>query len=139
MPRLTPIARLHVAIGLLVCVVLPGASYIDGSGRLAYGMFSETRQYALDVIAFGRDGSARAVSPTELAIAAGGTAATFLAGLDRFRRAPVILTPRQHLGDIGALACRVSGAAEVSVTLRERAKDDAPITATTERTRCPAP
>jgi hypothetical protein len=135
---MTGTARFHLALGVLVCVVLPGASYVDGSGRLAYGMFRATHEYALDVVAVLPDGQTRAVSPTELAVAAGGSAGLFFAGLDHFRRSAVTDMPRRHLDDIARLACRVAAAREVTVTLKERDDPASPITGVTKRIACPA-
>lgn len=44
--------------------------------------------------------------------------------MDRFRRSPVTLMPREHLGDIARLTCRVTSAARVDVKLLERSSED---------------
>jgi hypothetical protein len=132
-------ARIHLILGLFACLALPGASYLDGTGRLAYRMFAETRLYALDIVARYPDGHTSAISPTVLGAAAGGSTAAFFGGLDHFRRGPVSIMPRAHLDDIARFACRVTGAAEITLTWKERVTPDAPIVHTTARAICAAP
>jgi hypothetical protein len=127
---------LHAVVGAIVCVGLPGGSYVFGHGALAYGMFAETRLYELQVRAIDADGRERDIESARLAQATSGATAIYFAGLDHFRRGPAHAMPRAHLGDIARLACSVSGAASVVVTLRERARPDAPIESTTRIVRC---
>jgi hypothetical protein len=128
--------KAHVVLGILVCAVVPGVSYLDGSGRLAYRMFAEVRDYRLEVRANDGHGGSRLVPSGELARATGGSTSQFFGGIDHFRRGTVALMPRALLGDIAALACSVTGAATVDVRWEERKDRDAPITETTTHRAC---
>src|SRR3954468_8668575 len=93
--------RFHVVVGVVVLVVLPLASWLDGSRQLGWTMFSRTGQYRLELTA---DGAA--VNPTELAAAAApGPTSLALAGADHFRHQDVMrATLRRHLEDVARLA-----------------------------------
>lgn len=95
--------RLHAAVGAVVCV--PGASYLDGSGRLAYTMFAEVDEYRVEISLTTTRNEVTNVSPTSLAPYAGSSAGAFLGGAERFKPGPVHRTPRQILGPIATLAC----------------------------------
>jgi hypothetical protein len=125
--------RLHLAVGVFVVLVLPLASWIDGSGQLAWTMFSRTGQYRLDLRA-----DDVPVNPTELAAAAApGSTAMALAGSDHFRHHDVMrATMRRHLDDIAHLACRTRPAVTVVASLQERLRTDEPIRTTTVTVRC---
>lgn len=119
--------RLHAAAGALVCVILPAASYIDGSGRLAYTMFAEAGEYRVEIHVAHQDGSATEIPATFLAARAKGTAGVFLAGAERFKTGAVHRTPRGQLDALAAFAC-TPDATSVTITLVERARPDAPET-----------
>ena len=127
----------HAALALGLFVALPAASWLDGSGQLAWTMFTRTGHYRLEILATEGDGS-RPVAPSALAAAAGpAPIARFLAGADHFRHHDVARASlRRHLDAVAALACRVSGADAVDVTLEERATLDAPVEARHARARC---
>jgi len=109
--------RFHVAVGVIAIVLLPLVSWFDGSGQLAWTMFSRTGQYRLVLAADGR-----AVNPTELAAAAApGPTAYALAGADHFRHQDVVrATLRRHLTDVASLTCRLRPAAVVTARLEEK-------------------
>lgn len=109
--------RLHLAIGVIVVAILPLVSWLDGSGQLAWTMFSRTGQYRLSISA---DGAA--INPTELAaIAAPGPTANALAGADRFIHQDVMrATMRRHLDDVARLACKRHPGARIVARLDER-------------------
>jgi hypothetical protein len=96
---------LHAVMGVFVCLLWPGASYLDGSGRLAYTMFAEVDEYKIEITISTSDGNEVAMPPTSLAPFAGSSAAVFLAGAERFKPGPVHRTPREMLGPIAGLAC----------------------------------
>jgi hypothetical protein len=115
---------LHAGVGVFVCMLLPGASYIDGSGRLAYTMFAEVDEYKVEITITTTAGNDVAVPATSLAPYAGSSAGVFLAGAERFKPGPVHRTPREMLGSIAALACAhpntVDRAARARVVLVQR-------------------
>ncbi len=130
-------ARGHLVVGVLVCVISPAVSWLDGSGQLAWTMFSRTGHYRLDLRAVGPDGRRRPIAPTSLARLAGPDGARVLAGADRMRHHDVArATLRRHLSDVARLACRVADAPRVEATLEERADLDAPIRRRTVGVRC---
>jgi hypothetical protein len=109
--------RFHIAVGVIVIVLLPLGSWLDGSGQLAWTMFSRTGQYRLAITADGH-----AVNPTELAAAAAPSrTANALAGADHFRHHDVVrATMRRHLDDVARLTCRLRPGASVTVRLDEK-------------------
>lgn len=127
--------RLHVAVAILVCLVVPVASRA-GAGLFAWTMYSRSAGFRLEVRARDANGAVRTISPTELAASGRGPAVTFLAGAERFRHHPGAAILRAHLADVAALACRVAGAGEVEVILETRANLDAPVETTTLRRDC---
>jgi hypothetical protein len=123
-------ARIHVVAGALVCVVLPAASYVDGSGRLAYTMFAEAGQYRVEIRVAHRDRAPTEIPATFLAARAKGTAGIFLAGAETFKTGAVHRTPRGQLDALAAFACTTPEAAPapaaVTIVLVERAREGAP-------------
>lgn len=126
-------AKLHLAIGVLVIVVLPLVSWLDGSGQLAWTMFSRTGHYRLELTADGRP-----VNPTELAAAAApGPTAMALAGSDHLRHHDVMrATMRRHLEDIAQLACRLGRGTQVTARLQERMRTTDAIRTSEVTVRC---
>lgn len=112
--------KVHFAVGALVCVVVPAASYADGSGRLAYTMFAEVAEYRVEITA-----DDRPIGATFLAARTGGTAGIFLAGAEHWKGGARHRTPRGQLDALAAFACttpEAAGAHQVTVTLVERAE-----------------
>lgn len=119
--------RVHVAVGILVVLLLPLASWLDGSGQLAWTMFSRTGRYRLELISDGKP-----LNPTEVAaFAAPGPTSSALAGADHFRHHDVArATLRRHLTDIASLACKLRPGTTITARLHERVRTDAPIRTT---------
>ena len=109
--------RLHLVIGVIAIVLIPALSWLDGSGQLAWTMFSRTGQYRLTLTADGK-----AVNPSELAAAAApGPTSIALSGADHFRHHDVWrATLHRHLGDVAELVCRLRPHAVVVARLDER-------------------
>jgi hypothetical protein len=63
----------------------------------------------------------------------------FLAGSERFRSGPVGSTLRAHLPELAELACGVTGAERIEITLEERANLDAPTRSTRQFRQCGTP
>ena len=127
------VSRSHLAVGLVVIVLLPLASWLDGSGQLAWTMFSRTGRYRLELVADGAP-----LNPTEVAaLASPGPTSQALAGADHLlhhdvRRA----TLHRHLADVAALACRARPGATITARLHERVKSEAPDETTEVTVRC---
>lgn len=120
--------RLHLVLGTLLCFVVPALSWVDGSGRLAYGMFADVVWYRIELVAQDARGVAFAISPTELALQVRGTGAALFAGADRFHLGVRSHTAHDRLEDIARFACEVrADAREVTVTLSERRRPEGAI------------
>jgi hypothetical protein len=127
--------RGYAILAALVCVVIPAASWLDGSGFLAWTMFSGNRSYRLEIAAVAADGSRRALAPTELARYVGIEEAPYFVSADVWRMIPYRgLSLR--LAEAGRLACRLRPTPEVEITLFTRRTLDAPVVARVERVRC---
>jgi hypothetical protein len=118
------LSRTHAVAIVLVVLVVPLLSWLDGSGQLAWTMFSRTGQFRLVIVADGQQ-----INPTEIAAAAmPGPTANALAGSDRLKHHDVMrATARRHLDEIGSLACRLHRRNEVTVRLEERVRRSEPI------------
>jgi hypothetical protein len=129
--------KLHAVVALLVAIVLPAWSWRDGSGWLAWTMFSGSQTYRLGVTVVDSDGGLHIVNPTALASQADADAALYLTGAERYRQAPIGPSFRANLPNLGALACRqVPRAVNATITLEVRNNLDAPAVKDTVRVRC---
>lgn len=126
-------ARAHVVVGVIAILLVPLASWFDGSGQLAWTMFSRTGRYRLELVADGRQ-----VNPTEVAAAAApGPTAWALAGADHFQHQDVArATLRRHLADVAQLACRLRPGATLVARLDELPRTDATIETTEVAVQC---
>jgi hypothetical protein len=122
-------------IAALACVVVPAASWLDGSGSLAWTMFSGSRSYRLEIAAVAADGSRRALAPSALARFAGTEERPAFVAADTWRMMPH-RGLRLRLAEVAALACRLGPAEEVEATLFTRRSLDAPVETRVERARC---
>jgi hypothetical protein len=120
-------------VGVIVVVLLPLASWLDGSGQLAWTMFSRTGQYRLELTADGKP-----LNPSELAAAAApGPTSSALAGADHFKHHDVArATLRRHLANIASLACKRKPGTTVTARLQERVRTDAAIETTEVTLQC---
>jgi hypothetical protein len=98
-------SRLHWIVALLVTTIVPGYSWHDGSGWLAWTMFSKSETYRLHVIVTDAEGTPHRINPTELAALSEGDAATFLSGAEHWRHAPIGAALRSNLPSLALLAC----------------------------------
>ena len=132
-----PAARFHLFLVVLVCLLLPGWSWLDGSGWLAWTMFAHSSTYRVRVVGASTRGEPRFVAPTELAARASADLGTFLAGAESWRHAPVGPTLRSHLSEVAALGCGIApDLRSIDITLEERRTLDAPILRTEARATC---
>jgi hypothetical protein len=111
---------LRAGIGAIVCVLLPAASWLEGSGTFAWTMYSRATEFCIDLLTFDTAGAAHRRNPTLLASHADPGAASLLAGSDHWRQGPSMAILRHHLAELADYACSETGAAAVEVTLRER-------------------
>ena len=125
--------RAHIVVGVLVVLVLPLVSWFDGSGQLAWTMFSRTGRYRLELTANGRP-----INPTEVAAAAApGPTSSALMGADHFQHQDVVrATLRRHLTDVARLACRLKPGTTVVARLDELRRTDTAIETTEVTVQC---
>ena|SRR5689334_18374819 len=127
----------HRIVAAIVAVVLPAYSWHDGSGWLAWRMFSKSETYRLTVEVTDAAGGVHLVNPTELGRFTTREAAAFLSGAEHFRHAPAGARLRESLAPLGALACRcVPHAKQSSIALEFRKNLDAPTETTTRSVEC---
>jgi hypothetical protein len=127
--------RLHAALAALACVVIPGGSWLNGSGFLAWTMFSGSRSYRLEIVALSADGSRHPLAPSALARHMGIEEAPYLIAADTWRMMPY-RGLYFRLAEVGQLACELRPAEEVEITLSTRRTLDAPVESRVERVRC---
>jgi hypothetical protein len=128
--------RLHVFAGLLVAVIIPAASRLAGSGRLAWTMYSKTQPYRLRLAGTTVQGAVKQIPATSVAALARGHAGVYLAGAEQWR--PIAAGPllRDHLTEIASLACRLEPFVTIQIELLVRPNLDAPAQSTIERVTC---
>jgi hypothetical protein len=127
----------HRIAAAIVAVVLPAYSWHDGSGWLAWRMFSKSETYRLTVRVTDAGGGVHLVNPLELARFTTAETAPFLSGAEHFRHAPAGAKLRESLIPLGALACRCVPHATRSTILFEFRRDlDAATESTTRNVEC---
>jgi hypothetical protein len=123
-------------LGLIACVLLPAWSWLDGSGSLAWSMYAHSSSFRLRIVSFDRTGKQRSVAPSALAAHAEQDLTTALGGAEAFRHARQGRLLQRHLPELAQLACEVSGAERVVLTLEDKRDLDAPALVSVERRRC---
>lgn len=114
-------SRTQLGLAVLFAVGIPAASWLQGSGVLAYRMYARSASYRLRVTAWDAHGRAEPIAPTALALRVRGAARQYLAGADHwlyFPRGPFLA---DHLDELARLACTAAGApvrAGVEIDLR---------------------
>jgi hypothetical protein len=130
--------RVHWVLAILSGLVLPGYSWLDGSGWLAWTMFSKSETYRLRVTVTDAFGTSKLVNPTALARFAGEQVALYLSGSEHYRQAPVGNAFAANLGSLAKLACREAPSAVRSrITLDSRKNLDVAAQTTTTEVACP--
>jgi hypothetical protein len=131
---------LHVALALVAGLIVPGASWLDGSGWLAWTMYSRSGSYRLTVYGRQRSSGDRIpIAPTAMSARASGTIRTALGGADHWRFSPFGLTLRKYLASVGQLACDTEDVSRVELLLEEQPTLDASILQTRASVKCPEP
>lgn len=117
-------------------MLVPAWSWLDGSGSLAWTMYAHSSSFRLRILAIDEHGRRRSIAPSSLAARAEQDVATALAGAEAFRHARQGQQLRRYLPHLAELACSVSRAARVELTLEDRPNLDAPTVKSAERRRC---
>lgn len=130
-------SRLHAAVALLVAVVIPAYSWRDGSGWLAWTMFSKSQTYRLAVTVTNTDGVVHLINPSELTRLTGDDLGIYLSGAEHYRHAPVGAAFRRELPMLARLACQlVPRSTHARVRLDFRATLDSHVEVTTAQASC---
>ncbi len=129
--------KVHKSLAILAGLALPGYSWLDGSGWLAWTMFSKSETYRLRVVVTDNASQTSLVNPSALAAFASEQVGLYLSGAEHFRQAPVSNAFAANLDGVGKLACRaVPGAVRASVALDSRRNLDAPVRTTSAEITC---
>jgi hypothetical protein len=127
---------LHVAVALILCLIVPGSGWLLGDPELAWSMYAKSAAFRLRVDTT-TGGHRRSIPASALAAAATGNLRTALGGAENFTFRSGGPSLRRHLARLTLLACEVSGAERVKLTLDERATLDAPVHSTRKEATCP--
>jgi hypothetical protein len=127
---------LHVVVAIILCALVPGSGWLLGDPELAWSMYAKSAAFRLRV-EFTTDGHRRSLPASALAAAATGSLRTALSGAEHFKFASAGPSLRRHLAKLTLLACEVSRAERVRLTLDERATLDAPVRSTRKEAACP--
>ncbi len=132
--RLWP--ALQLSLGVLACMAVPAWSWLDGSGSLAWTMYAHSSSFRLRIQAVDEHETARSIAPSALGAVAEQDLRTALSGAEGFRHARQGRQLQRYLPKVAQLACRVSHAARVELTLEMKDHLDAPVVTTVERQSC---
>lgn len=114
-------------MAILFTTILPAYSWHDGSGWLAWTMFSRSAMYRVHAVVADTAGATHPINPTQLASLSDSEAAAFLSGADRWRHATGGNAIASSMRSLARLACRcVPDAATATVTIDLRKDLDAP-------------
>jgi hypothetical protein len=127
---------LHRVLAVLVCVVVPAESWLDGSGARAWTMYARSASYRLRIVTYDANGQAKWMSPSELAAHSAGDLASALAGAETFRVGPEGFALRTRLATLAEFVCSSSGAERVTISLSIRERAGAPSEETTASRSC---
>lgn len=133
-PRVLP--ALQLLLGALACIAVPAWSWLDGSGSLAWTMYAHSSSFRLRIQALDEQQRARSIAPSALGAVAERDLRTALGGAEGFRHARQGAQLKRYLPRVAVLACNVSHAANVVLTLDVKRDLDAPVVTTVERQQC---
>jgi len=126
----------QLTLGLVSCLLVPAWSWLDGSGSLAWTMYAHSSSFRLRIRAIDEHEKRRSIAPSALAARAEQDLAATLGGAEGFRHAHEGRQLRYYLPRIAELACRVSEAQRVELTLEDKPSLDAAAVITVEKRRC---
>ena len=127
---------LHGVVALILCLLVPGSGWLLGDPELAWSMYAKSAAFRLRAEGITK-AHHRVVPASALAAASTGSLRTALGGVENFKFASAGPTLRRHLDKLTLLACEVSGAERVRLTLDERPTLDAPLRSTQKEATCP--
>ncbi len=128
---------MHLVIGIVAIIGLPGVSLATQTGGMAFTMFSGSGSYRLRVSTFDAAGVERRIPPTAIAAHTRGSIGDMLAGSEDWRFAPFGSLIRRRLDRVTALACEtVPRSQQARVSREERRTLDAPVRTTTATSAC---
>lgn len=123
-------------VGLLACVLVPAWSWLDGSGSLAWSMYAHSSSFRLRIVSVDSNGKHRSVAPSALAARAEQDLRTALGGAEAFRHARQGRLLQRYLPELAQLACQISHAERVVLTLEDKRGLDSPPLVSTEERQC---
>lgn len=132
-------AFLHRVLAVLVCVVIPAQSWLDGGGARAWTMYARSASYRVRIVTVDEDGQTRWMSPSELAAHSTGDLASALGGAETFRVGPQGFALRARVATLAEFVCASSHADHVTLSLSIRERAGAPIQETTTSRACRRP
>jgi hypothetical protein len=113
-------------LAVVTCVLLPGMSWLDGSGWLAWTMYAKSEHYRMRFEAHSA-GHSRWISPTLIAAHAAPDVRNALAGAEVWHHGGQGRMLERRMDAVGELACSVARADNVVLTLERRRTLDAPV------------
>jgi hypothetical protein len=126
---------LHVAVAIILCVLVPGSGWLLGDPELAWSMYAKSAAFRLRVECT-TGAHRRSIPASALAAASTGSLRTALSGAESFKFASAGPALRSQLTKLTRLACEVSRAERVRLTLDERATLQAPLRSTRKEAAC---
>lgn len=135
-PAPSPWRIWQCGVGVFACLLLPAWSWLDGSGSLAWSMYAHSSSFRLRIVSFDRTGKQRSLAPSALAARAEQDLRTALGGAEAFRHARQGRLLQRYLPELAQLACQVSHAELVVLTLEDKRDLDSPALVTVERRPC---
>jgi len=118
----------HRIAAIVFCVVAPAWSWLDGSGSLAWTMFSKSETYRVEVTIVDAAGHHHAINPTELAGLSSRDLATYLSGAESWRHGPIGGGLASNLAGLTTVACQLpEHPIDVQVLVETRKNLDAPV------------
>jgi hypothetical protein len=126
-------------LAAIACVLVPAWSWRDGSASLAWSMYAHSSSFRLRIRSFDHAGKQRSLAPSALAARAEQDLKTVLAGAEGFRHARQGRLLQRHLPELARLACEVSGAERVVLTLEDKRDLDSPAVVSIEPHGCGSP
>lgn len=99
-------------------------------------MYAHSASFRLRIATFDSTGKQRSLAPSALAARAEQDLRTALGGAEAFRHARQGRLLQRYLPQLAQLACEVSDAERVVLTLEDKRDLDAPVLVSVERLRC---
>jgi len=131
-----PLRPLHGFVAFVATLLIPMASLLLGSGRLAWTMYSQPRPYRLTGFGVDSTGKHHWIAPTALGALLGGEAKRYLAGAEQWRPVGVGGVLAAHLDEFAREACRLGPYTSVTLHLEDKPSLEGPIRKTIANAVC---